>query len=70
MQIMKPSTIQIVSKIKTIHSLLSQQREFANAGQHINTDDLRNIKNISKALDFIHICEDIRLIQTAKLGEE
>jgi hypothetical protein len=69
MQIMKPSTIQIVSKIKTIHSLLSQQREFANAGlAYKYSDDLRNIKNI--ALDFIHICEDIRLIQTAKLGEE
>jgi hypothetical protein len=34
---MKPSTIQIVSKIKTIHSLLSQQREFSNSGLHINT---------------------------------
>ncbi len=68
MQIMKPSTIQIIARMITTHSLLSEQREFANDGQHINTDDLRHIKHI--ALDLFHICEDIRLIQTAKLGEE
>ena len=58
---MKPSTIQIVSKIKNVHNLLSQQREFANSGVHINTDDLRTIKNI--AIDLEHICNEIIEIQ-------
>jgi hypothetical protein len=75
MQIMKPSTIQIVSKIKTIHSLLSQQREFSNSGLHINSDDLRTIKNISKEIQYLcieisDIQNDRYLNETPKLENE
>ena len=54
-------------KLKTVHSLLTEQRQFARMGQHINTDNLREIRNI--CLDTVDMTFEISEIQN-KHGEK
>jgi len=49
-------------KLKTVHSLLTEQRQLAYIGEHINTDNLRAIRNI--ALDVVDITYEISEAQT------
>ena len=51
-------------KLKTVHSLLTEQRQLAYIGEHINTDNLRAIRNI--ALDVVDITFEISEAQTKK----
>jgi response regulator RpfG family c-di-GMP phosphodiesterase len=57
----KPTIQRAVVKAKTLHGLTSQQREFCNNGEHINTDDLRTLKNI--CFDIIQMAEEIEQTQ-------
>tara|TARA_R100001377_G_scaffold11307_1_gene5650 strand:- start:1795 stop:2004 length:210 start_codon:yes stop_codon:yes gene_type:complete len=66
-QIKIPSIIIPLLKLKTVHSLLTEQRQFARMGQHINTDNLREIRNI--CLDTVDMTFEISEIQN-KHGEK
>jgi len=58
----KPSIMIPLMKLKTVHSLLTEQRQLAYIGEHINTDNLRAIRNI--ALDVVNITYEISEAQT------
>jgi len=58
----KPSIMIPLMKLKTVHSLLTEQRQLAYIGEHINTDNLRAIRNI--ALDVVDITYEISEAQT------
>ena len=60
----KPSIMIPLMKLKTVHSLLTEQRQLAYIGEHINTDNLRAIRNI--ALDVVDITFEISEAQTKK----
>ena len=49
-------------KLKTVHSLLTEQRQLAYIGEHINTDNLREIRNI--CLDIVDMTFEISEAQT------
>jgi hypothetical protein len=57
-----PSIMIPLMKLKTVHSLLTEQRQLAYIGEHINTDNLRAIRNI--ALDVVDITYEISEAQT------
>ena len=63
-----PSIIEVLSKIKTVHHLISQQREFSNNSVWINSDDLRSVQNIG--LDIVQICQDIKTTQKKRIDEK
>ena len=58
----KPSIIIPLMKLKTVHSLLTEQRQLAYIGEHINTDNLREIRNI--CLDIVDMTFEISEAQT------
>ena len=53
----KPSIMIPLMKLKTVHSLLTEQRQLAYIGEHINTDNLREIRNI--CLDIVDMTFEI-----------
>ena len=58
----KPSIMIPLMKLKTVHSLLTEQRQLAYIGEHINNDNLREIRNI--CLDIVDMTFEISEAQT------